>query len=82
MPDTGAQTISLGAENASTRPEGNGAGILRLKSEQSHVTSDLIEENGTDHAGLIPGRFVLTILVLAIIFIIIITWFISKMPER
>jgi hypothetical protein len=29
-----------------------------------------------------PGRFMLTVIVLAIIFISIITWYVSRMPDQ
>jgi hypothetical protein len=81
-PSSEAQTDSGAAASLSSSPEGNGAGILRVESEQSRAAEDLIEGDGTDRLGLLPGRFVLTILALAIIFIAIITWFISQMPEK
>ncbi len=81
-PSNDAQTGSSAAASVSSNLEGNGAGILRLESELSRVADDLIEERGTGLPWLKPGRFVLMILVLAIIFIIFITWFISKMPEK
>ena len=57
-------------------------GLLRLKTETLRLPSALAEASELGESGLMPGRVVLTITVLAIVFIAIITWFISQMPGK
>jgi hypothetical protein len=42
----------------------------------------LAEAADAEDSALIPGRFMLTIITLGIIFIAIITWFVSQMPDK
>ncbi len=60
----------------------NGAGVLRPELDKLHVPGALIEASDTEPSTLMPGRFMLTVMGLAIIFIAIIAWFVSQMPDR
>jgi hypothetical protein len=61
---------------------GNGSGILRPDLDKLHVPNSLIEASDAEASDLMPGRFMLTITGLAIIFIVVIAWFVSQMPDR
>ncbi len=68
-------------------PTGNGAtarsqGVLRFDSEGSRLPTGLAEAGETESNGLMPGAVVLVIAILAIIFISIMAWFVSQMPEK
>jgi hypothetical protein len=58
------------------------AGILRFDSNGWRLPEALAEAGETDSNGLRPGGVVLVIAILAIIFIAIIAWFVSQMPEK
>lgn len=60
-------------------------GLLRLTTETLRLPSALAEASETSESGrhwMMPGRVMLTITTAAIAFIAIITWFISRMPEK
>ncbi|MCI0659558.1 MAG: hypothetical protein L0220_00635 [Acidobacteria bacterium] len=61
---------------------GNGLGMLRPDNQGLHLPGALIEASGARHEGSAPGRFMVLIVSVAVIFISIITWFVSDMPER
>jgi hypothetical protein len=65
------------AEEKSSR-----AGILRFDSEGSRLPEALAEAGETGSNGLMPGRVVAIIAILAIVFIAIMAWFVSQMPEK
>ena len=58
------------------------AGILRFNSEESRLPEALAEAGETEPNGLMPGRVVSVIAILAIVFIAIMAWFVSQMPEK
>jgi len=63
---------------AAARP----AGVLRYDSDGWRLPEGLAEAGETESNGLKPGRVVLVIAVLTIIFISIMAWFVSQMPEK
>jgi len=72
---------------AAPTPPDNGAtprpaGILRFDSDGLHLPEALAEAGETEPNSLMPGRVVLVIAALAIVFISIMAWFVSQMPER
>ncbi len=60
----------------------NGLGILRPNTGDFRLPDALIEAGDNRERGLMPGRVSLTIAALALIFIAIITWFVSQMPDK
>lgn len=56
-------------------------GVLRLESA-AHLPTALIEASDSGDPSVKPGPLVLTITGLALVFIIIITWFIAHMPAK
>ena len=58
-------------------------GILRFDSAGRQLPEALIEAGETEsNNGLLPGRVMLTITLLAIAFISIMAWFVSQMPDK
>jgi hypothetical protein len=57
-------------------------GILRLDSKGWRLPEALAEAGETESNGLLPGRVVSVITILAIVFIAIMAWFVSQMPEK
>ena len=60
----------------------NGLGMLRPDSKSLHLPDALIEASGARHEGSAQGRLMLLIVIMAVVFISIITWFVSNMPEK
>jgi hypothetical protein len=60
----------------------NGLGTLPSDTKDLHLPGALIEASGSHNDGSTPGRFMLLIVSIAVIFIAIITWFVSEMPEK
>lgn len=60
-------------------PDNDASGVLRL-SKSSHLPTALAEASEQNNHGWWPSALVITIALLAILFIAIITWFISQMP--
>jgi hypothetical protein len=59
------------------------AGILRFDSEGWRLPEALAEEaRESESNGVMPGRVVTVISILAIIFIVIMAWFVSQMPAK
>jgi hypothetical protein len=58
------------------------AGVLRLDSEGWRLPEALAEAGETESNGLKPGRVVSVIAILALVFIAIMAWFVSQMPEK
>jgi hypothetical protein len=56
-------------------------GVLRLD-KSNHLPTALAEASEDGPNSLMPGPLVITITLAAIIFIAIITWFISQMPNK
>jgi len=62
--------------------EARRAGVLRFDPDGLHLPEALAEAGETEPNGLMPGRVVLVIATLAIVFISIMAWFVSQMPEK
>jgi hypothetical protein len=60
----------------------NGLGTLPSETRDLHLPGALIEASGSRNDGAAPGRFMLLIVSIVVIFIAIITWFVSEMPEK
>ena len=56
-------------------------GVLRL-GKSSHLPTALAEASEHNEHGWLPSALVITITLMAILFIAIITWFISRMPGK
>jgi hypothetical protein len=59
-----------------------GAGAMRFDSEKWRLPEALVEVGEADSSGPRPGRLILVISILAVVFIAIMTWFVSQMPEK
>jgi hypothetical protein len=62
--------------------ENHQVGVLRFDSEGWRLPEALAEAGETGSTDFMPGRVMLVITILAIIFIAIMTWFVSQMPEK
>jgi hypothetical protein len=58
------------------------AGAMRFDSEGWRLPEALAEAGETESNDLRPGRVVSIITILAIVFIVIMAWFVSQMPEK
>src|SRR5262249_41930245 len=58
------------------------AGVLRFDSEGWRLPEALAEAGETESNGLKPGWVASGIAILAIVFIAIMDWFVSQMPEK
>lgn len=56
-------------------------GVLRMESA-AQLPAALAEAGDNSEPGISPGPLVLLITALAVLFIIIITWFIARMPAK
>lgn len=56
-------------------------GVLRQRTRELQLPEALVEAADTKPSRVLPGPFMTTILILAIVFISIIAWFVSRMPE-
>jgi hypothetical protein len=61
--------------------DGNGAGVLRPNTENFHLPPN-IEDISEGAQGNSPNKVLVVIVTLAIIFIAIITYFVSQMPPK
>lgn len=58
-------------------------GVLRFDSEGWRLPEALAEEAGDNRSnGILPGRVVSVIAILAVVFIVTMAWFVSQMPEK
>lgn len=62
--------------------ENHHAGVLRFDSEEWRLPEALAEAGETGSTDFNPGRVMLVITILVIVFIVIIAWFVSRMPAR
>ena len=62
-------------------PDNDTSGVLRL-GKSSHLPTALAEASEHNEHGWLPSALVITITLMAILFIAIITWFISQMPGK
>ncbi|MEO6724706.1 MAG: hypothetical protein ABIP14_05340 [Blastocatellia bacterium] len=62
-------------------PDNDASGVLRL-GKSSHLPTALAEASEHNEHGWLPGLMVTTITLMAVLFIAIITWFISQMPGK
>jgi hypothetical protein len=53
-----------------------------LRSDAERSPEALKDAGDVKLSALLPGRIMLTITILALIFIAIITWFVSRMPAK
>ncbi|MBO0860749.1 MAG: hypothetical protein J2P21_20150 [Chloracidobacterium sp.] len=60
----------------------NHAGVPRPDSEEWRLPEALTEAGEADSNGFWPGRVMSVITILAIVFIAIMAWFVSQMPEK
>jgi hypothetical protein len=68
------------SSDSASHSSNNNLGIMRSDAERSPKA---VEGAGDEKpSALLPGRIMLTIMVLALIFIAIITWFVSRMPAK
>jgi hypothetical protein len=58
------------------------AGVLRLDADGWRLPEALAEAGETESNGLKPGWVVSLIAILAVVFIAIMAWFVSQMPEK
>ncbi|HKX28075.1 MAG TPA: hypothetical protein VJ302_10305 [Blastocatellia bacterium] len=63
-------------------PAANGSRTAPPDAENWQMPEALIEAGGAGGRGLKPGRFMMIVTVLSIVFIAIMTWFVSQMPAR
>jgi hypothetical protein len=70
--------------DSASHSSSNNLGILRSAAERSPepLPEPLKDAGDVKSSALLPGRIMLTITVLALIFIAIITWFVSRMPAK
>jgi hypothetical protein len=55
---------------------------MRFDSEEWRLPEALAEAGETGSNGIRSGRAVLVITILAVVFIAIMTWFVSQLPEK
>jgi hypothetical protein len=70
------------ATNSAARESNSDFGIMRLEPETERSFAAFQARRDSKPPSLMPGRFMLTITILGLIFITIITWFVSQMPEK
>ncbi len=63
------------------RSQRNGSGIMRLDTGELHLPSNL-EDSGDGQQNNSPPRVMLVIILFALIFISIITYFVMQMPKK
>ncbi|MCI0554410.1 MAG: hypothetical protein L0287_25975 [Anaerolineae bacterium] len=63
-------------------PHNRSVGVLRFDAEHLHLPEALAEAGENEPDGMAPGRVVVVITGLAMVFIAIIAWFVSQMPEK
>ncbi len=71
-----------GPPDGDATPRNKNAGILRFEAQKWRLPEALAEAGETEREGLAPGRVVIVIATLAILFIAIIAWFVSQMPNK
>ncbi|HEY8459907.1 MAG TPA: hypothetical protein VIM99_05965 [Blastocatellia bacterium] len=62
--------------------ENRPAGAMRLDAEDRRLPEALAEASETGSTDFAPGRVMLVVSILAIIFIAIMAWFVSRMPAK
>jgi hypothetical protein len=55
---------------------------MRMEGENGGSFAAFHGRSDSQPPALMPGRFMLTIMILGLIFITIIAWFVSQMPEK
>ena len=74
-----AQPQAAGEPPSSSNNLPQDAGVLRPDAASWRLPEGLAEAGDTESNGLMPGRVVIVITALALVFIAIITWFVSQM---
>ncbi len=80
--DPATSPLASSAELGEAAPRGSSAGILRFDDQQARLPESLAEAGEAEDEGMMPARVVIVITTLAIAFIAIITWFVSRMPQK
>ena len=75
-----APPVAAAAPDAAAENHRDGA--LRLDPEGWRLPEALAEAGETGSTDIMPGRVMLVITILAIIFIAIMAWFVSQMPGK
>src|SRR5215468_638276 len=57
-------------------------GVLRFDSEGCRLPEALMEAGEADSSSPRPGRLMLVISILAVVFIAMMAWFVSQMPDK
>ncbi len=70
------------ASTPETAKEYRSAGVLRFETQEYRLPEALAEAGETESNGVAPGRVVMVIATLAIVFIAIMAWFVSQMQEK
>jgi len=65
-----------------TMPHNRSVGVLRFDAEHLHLPEALAEAGENEPNGILPGRVVMVVAGLAMVFIAIIAWFVSQMPDK
>lgn len=78
-----AKTAELPEQPPPASLAGHGAAFHRHDLNNFIVPAALIEASGTkQRSHWRPGNLMLTVIVLALIFIAVVAWFVSQMPEK
>lgn len=56
-------------------------GVLRQETRELQLPDALVEASDTSPTRILPGPFMTTIIILALILITVIAWLVSRMPE-
>jgi hypothetical protein len=63
------------------KPNQNDAGIIRPDDSDERILSDLVEAD-ENQTSVLPGRVVTIIVVVALVWIIILGFFVARMPTK
>jgi hypothetical protein len=78
-----ASTKRLHADSSSNLAHPNSSNESGIVYSDAERSPDAPKDAGdVKPSSLMPGRIMLTIMVFALIFIAVITWFVSRMPEK
>jgi len=77
----GGTTRLINPDRVREKPEISENGILRQNTGVLRLPDALVEASDAQSANLLPGPIMITISIIAIIFISIIAWFVARMPD-